>query len=148
MGTGTKYVGPIHGRLMTFTSLAAFAGPTFLLSMRNMSEASAMKDLLANVDPARFQEVFNTKIEDAQMLIDVRFCCNFLAMFLALCCSYKVTAAQGQPALGSDRKGTVHTARWSKLTIHGNYMWWSTSFWQNDFAAIGTRNGDSRSAVC
>lgn len=76
-GTGTKYVGPIHGRLMTFTSLAAFAGPTFLLSMRNMSETSAMKDLLEKVDPARFQETFNTRVEDAQMLIDVRLICRF-----------------------------------------------------------------------
>ena len=33
--TGTKYVGPIHGRLKAFTSAAAFAGPTFFLSLQN-----------------------------------------------------------------------------------------------------------------
>lgn len=54
------------------SSAAAFAGPTFLLSLRSKSEMSAMKDLLEKVDPARFLEAFNTRIEDAQTLIDVR----------------------------------------------------------------------------
>lgn len=54
------------------SSAAAFAGPTFLLSLRSKSEMSAMKDLLEEVDPARFLEAFNTRIEDAQTLIDVR----------------------------------------------------------------------------
>ncbi|CAN0231456.1 unnamed protein product [Pylaiella littoralis] len=67
---GTKYVGPIHGRLMAYTSLAALTGPSLLLSLRNMSEMSAMKDLVEKIDPARFQEAFNTRVEDIQMLFD------------------------------------------------------------------------------
>lgn len=70
---GTKYVGPIHGRLMASTSLAALMGPSFMLHLRSMSETSAMNDLLSKVDPARFQEAFSTRLEDAQMLIDVSF---------------------------------------------------------------------------
>ncbi|CAM9602020.1 unnamed protein product, partial [Hapterophycus canaliculatus] len=69
---GTKYVGPIHGRLMASTSLAALMGPSFMLHLRSMSETSAMNDLLSKVDPARFQETFSTRLEDAQMLIDAK----------------------------------------------------------------------------
>ncbi|CAB1098230.1 unnamed protein product [Ectocarpus sp. CCAP 1310/34] len=67
---GTKYVGPIHGRLMASTSAAALFGPSFILSLRSSSEMSAINDLLEKVDPARFQKMFNTGVEDAQMLID------------------------------------------------------------------------------
>lgn len=56
---------------MASTSAAAFAGPTFLLSMRNMSERNAMNDLLEKVDTAKFEETFSTTVDNAQMLIDV-----------------------------------------------------------------------------
>ncbi|CAM9966413.1 unnamed protein product [Scytosiphon promiscuus] len=69
---GTKYVGPIHGRLMASTSLAALMGPSFMLHLRSMSETTAMNDLLSKVDPVRFQETFSTRLEDAQMLIDAK----------------------------------------------------------------------------
>ncbi|CAN0304147.1 unnamed protein product, partial [Ectocarpus sp. 13 AM-2016] len=72
---GTKYVGPIHGRLMASTSAAALFGPSFILSLRSSSEMSAINDLLEKVDPARFQKMFNTGVEDAQMLIDVSAPC-------------------------------------------------------------------------
>lgn len=77
--TGTKYVGPIHGRLMAYTSLAALTGPTLLLTLRSMSEMTAMKDLVGKVDPARFQEAFNTRVEDVQTLFDVSFVVCLLA---------------------------------------------------------------------
>lgn len=64
---------------MAYTSLAALTGPSLLLSLRNMSEMNAMKDLVEKIDPARFQAAFNTRVEDIQMLFDVswynRRCC-------------------------------------------------------------------------
>lgn len=56
---------------MASTSLAALMGPSFMLHLRSMSETTAMNDLLSKVDPVRFQETFSTRLEDAQMLIDV-----------------------------------------------------------------------------
>lgn len=56
---------------MAYTSLAALTGPSLLLSLRNMSEMNAMKDLVEKIDPARFQAAFNTRVEDIQMLFDV-----------------------------------------------------------------------------
>lgn len=68
---GPKYVGPIHGRVLLASSAAALAGPSILLSLRSKSEMSAIQDLVAKVDPARFQQVFSAGVEDAQALIEV-----------------------------------------------------------------------------
>ncbi|CAM9220897.1 unnamed protein product, partial [Laminaria digitata] len=67
---GPKYVGPIHGRVLLASSAAALAGPSILLSLRSKSEISAIHDLIAKVDPARFQQVFSAGVEDAQALIE------------------------------------------------------------------------------
>lgn len=66
-------MGPIHGRVLLASSAAALAGPSILLSLRSKSEVSAIHDLVSKVDPARFQEVFNARVEDAQALIEVSF---------------------------------------------------------------------------
>lgn len=66
-------MGPIHGRVLLASSAAALAGPSILLSLRSKSELAAIQDLVSKVDPARFQQVFNTGVEDAQALIDVSF---------------------------------------------------------------------------
>lgn len=72
---GPKYVGPIHGRVLLASSAAALAGPSILLSLRSKSEMSAIHDLVAKVDPARFQQVFSAGVEDAQALIEVSLAC-------------------------------------------------------------------------
>lgn len=66
-------MGPIHGRVLLSSSAAALAGPSILLSLRSKSETAAIHDLVSKVDPARFQQVFNTGVDDAQALIDVSY---------------------------------------------------------------------------
>ena len=46
---GTKFVGAVHGRMMLFSSMAAMAGPTLLLTLRSMSEKAAITELLTKV---------------------------------------------------------------------------------------------------
>lgn len=71
ISTGPKYVGPIHGRVLLASSAAALAGPSILLSLRSKSEMAAIEDLVAKVDPARFQQAFSASVEDVQALIEV-----------------------------------------------------------------------------
>lgn len=70
-------MGPIHGRVLLASSAAALAGPSILLSLRSKSETAAIHDLVSKVDPARFQQVFNTGVDDAQALIDVSYLARF-----------------------------------------------------------------------
>ena len=86
MRVGPKYVGPIHGRVLLASSAAALAGPSILLSLRSKSEMSAIHDLVAKVDPARFQQVFSAGVEDAQALIEVSRGFSFRAGGLLICC--------------------------------------------------------------
>jgi hypothetical protein len=46
---GAKNVGPIHGRMLLFSSAAALGGPTLLLKLRAISERSAIDALLLKV---------------------------------------------------------------------------------------------------
>ena len=39
---GTKYVGAIHGRFLTFAACATVLGPTLLLNLRKMAEMDAI----------------------------------------------------------------------------------------------------------
>ena len=53
---GTRYVGGIHGRLLTAWSLAGFLGPVAITSLRERSIDSALHDLRRRVDPDRFRQ--------------------------------------------------------------------------------------------
>jgi len=66
---GTKYVGGIHGRLLTAWSTAGVLGPLAITSLRESSRAQALHDLAAKVDPARFQETFGATIQNLDQLI-------------------------------------------------------------------------------
>ena len=46
---GAKNVGPIHGRMLLFSSTAALAGPYLLLKLRSMSEKAALDSLMHKV---------------------------------------------------------------------------------------------------
>lgn len=81
---GPKYVGPIHGRVLLASSAAALAGPSILLSLRSKSETAAIQDLVAKVDPARFQQAFSAGVEETQALIEVT---TPPRMSQAMCCS-------------------------------------------------------------
>lgn len=66
---GTKYVGGIHGRLLTAWSTAGVLGPLAITSLRESSLASALGDLSAKVDPARFQAAFGAGVDKLDELV-------------------------------------------------------------------------------
>ena len=66
---GTRYVGGIHGRLLTAWSLAGYLGPVAITSLRARSIDSALHDLAARVDPDRFQQAFGAGLDQLDTLI-------------------------------------------------------------------------------
>ncbi|CAA7620721.1 OFA family MFS transporter [Magnetospirillum sp. UT-4] len=66
---GTKYVGGIHGRLLTAWSIAGVLGPLAITSLREASRNTALHDLAAKVEPARFQAAFGTDVLNLDQLI-------------------------------------------------------------------------------
>ncbi len=66
---GTRYVGGIHGRLLTAWSLAGFLGPVAITMLRERSIATALRDLVATVDPDRFRQTFGAGIEQFDALV-------------------------------------------------------------------------------
>jgi MFS family permease len=66
---GTRYVGGIHGRLLTAWSLAGFLGPVAITSLRERSIESAIRDLATNVDPQRFEQTFGAPLNQLDALI-------------------------------------------------------------------------------
>ena len=51
---GTRYVGGIHGRLLTAWSLAGVLGPVAITMLRERSIDAAIRDLVTRIDPERF----------------------------------------------------------------------------------------------
>jgi hypothetical protein len=66
---GTRYVGGIHGRLLTAWSLAGYLGPVAITSLRARSIDSALHDLAARVDPERFRQTFGASLDQLDTLI-------------------------------------------------------------------------------
>jgi len=66
---GTKYVGGIHGRLLTAWSTAGVLGPLAITKLREASIGSSVKDLASKVDPAAFQEKFGAGIDQLDTLV-------------------------------------------------------------------------------
>ena len=66
---GTKYVGGIHGRLLTAWSTAGVIGPLAITTLRSSSIDSAILDLSQKVDPLKFQNFFGDSIENISQLI-------------------------------------------------------------------------------
>ena len=67
---GTRYVGGIHGRLLTAWSTAGVLGPLTITSLRDSASANAIKDLAAIVDPVTFQAAFGAGVDQLQTLVD------------------------------------------------------------------------------
>ena len=67
---GTRYVGGIHGRLLTAWSTAGVLGPLAITSLRDSAIASAIDDLAAIVDPMAFQAAFCAGVDQLQTLVD------------------------------------------------------------------------------
>ncbi len=67
---GTRYVGGIHGRLLTAWSTAGVLGPLAITSLRQNSVNQAIRDLMQNIDAAAFQAQFGAPVEQLQLLVD------------------------------------------------------------------------------
>jgi MFS family permease len=66
---GTRYVGGIHGRLLTAWSLAGYLGPVAITSLRERSIGIAIRDLVDRVDPERFRQTFGAGIDQLDALV-------------------------------------------------------------------------------
>jgi len=67
---GTRYVGGIHGRLLTAWSTAGVLGPLAITSLREREVTNALYDLAAKVDAAAFQRAFGASLEQLDLLIE------------------------------------------------------------------------------
>ena len=66
---GAKYVGGIHGRLLTAWSTAGVLGPLAITSLRESSVNSAINDLVSIIDPAVFQTQFGAGVDQLELLV-------------------------------------------------------------------------------
>ncbi|MFL2874775.1 MAG: OFA family MFS transporter [Pseudohongiellaceae bacterium] len=66
---GTKYVGGIHGRLLTAWSTAGVLGPLAITSLRQNSLTNAINDLVSRIDPVDFQSQFGAGVDQLETLI-------------------------------------------------------------------------------
>ena len=66
---GTRYVGGIHGRLLTAWSTAGVLGPLAITSLRQNSVTRAINDLVATIDPQRFAEHFGAPLSQLDALV-------------------------------------------------------------------------------
>jgi MFS family permease len=66
---GTRYVGGIHGRLLTAWSLAGWLGPMAITMLRERASAAAIRDLVAKIDPARFAAAFGADVSQLDTLV-------------------------------------------------------------------------------
>ena len=69
---GSKYVGGIHGRLLTAWSTAGVLGPLALTSLRERTMGQAIRQLAATIDPQTFLDKFHAPLEHLDVLIAAR----------------------------------------------------------------------------
>ena len=69
---GTKYVGGIHGRLLTAWASAGAFGPLAITSLREISVKNAIRDLMEKIDPTTFQEKFGAGVNQLDQLVTAK----------------------------------------------------------------------------
>ena len=67
---GTKFVGGIHGRLLTAWSVAGVLGPEAITALRKNSVTDAIHDLANKTNPADFREKFGAGLDQLGLLIE------------------------------------------------------------------------------
>ena len=67
---GTKYVGGIHGRLLTAWSTAGVLGPLAITSLRQSSVNQAIQDLMSKIDANEFAVHFGAPVEQLNVLVE------------------------------------------------------------------------------
>ncbi len=66
---GTRYVGGIHGRLLTAWSTAGVLGPLAITTLRENAVSAAIADLSARIDPATFRHAFGAGVAELDQLV-------------------------------------------------------------------------------
>lgn len=66
---GTRFVGGIHGRLLTAWSTAGVLGPLAITSLRESAATDAINDLVTRIDPSRFQAAFGAGVDQLSELV-------------------------------------------------------------------------------
>ena len=69
---GTRFVGGIHGRLLTAWSTAGVLGPWAITSLREAARNKALHQLTQKIDSFQFHETFGASKEQLQQLIDAK----------------------------------------------------------------------------
>jgi len=67
---GTRYVGGIHGRLLTAWSTAGVLGPLAITSLRQRSVNDAIHNLMASIDPNAFLARFGASVDELELLVE------------------------------------------------------------------------------
>jgi len=67
---GTRYVGGIHGRLLTAWSTAGVLGPWAITSLREHSMRNSVDELVAKIDPLVFERTFGAGLEQLELLLE------------------------------------------------------------------------------
>ncbi len=66
---GTRYVGGIHGRLLTAWATAGVLGPVAITQLRQSSLENAISDLASKISPEKFKEIYGDSIENLAILV-------------------------------------------------------------------------------
>jgi MFS family permease len=69
---GTRFVGGIHGRLLTAWSTAGVLGPLAITSLREYSVWRAVEQLTTKVDPGEFAQAFGAPLEQLPELLETK----------------------------------------------------------------------------
>lgn len=69
---GTRYVGGIHGRILTAWSVAGVLGPLAITSLRERAIDGAIRELAARVDPGAFAAAFGAGVDQLDALVASR----------------------------------------------------------------------------
>jgi MFS family permease len=67
---GTRYVGGIHGRLLTAWSTAGVLGPWAITSLREHSIRQSVGDLVSKIDPSVFERTFGAGVDQLDLLLE------------------------------------------------------------------------------
>ena len=69
---GTKFVGGIHGRLLTAWSTAGLLGPLAITWLRKRSETTAINDLVDKINPDAFRSAFGADVSQLGTLVEAK----------------------------------------------------------------------------
>lgn len=69
---GSRFVGGIHGRLLTAWSTAGVLGPVAITHLRQRSEQAAIENLAAAVNPAAFETAFGAPVARLAELVQAK----------------------------------------------------------------------------